>query len=314
MSTPSPLPFQGVALIGLGLMGGSLGLALRACGAASSVAGYDPAAGVAEAAIATGAVDRVAATLTECVAGADLVVLATPVLAMRARLREMAPALAAGALVTDLGSTKVEVMRWAAESLPAGTHFVGGHPMCGSERSGIAAASATLFRGTVWCLTPGTTASVEATERLAALAQRLGARPRVMEAARHDAAVARVSHLPLLAATALTLAAAQDANWPLARDLAAGGFTDTTRVASGSATMARDICLTNQAALAIALDDYIAALAALRARIAVGDGPALLAQFEQARATRDAWRHQHATRDQQPLRRPAEGDTIGVTR
>jgi prephenate dehydrogenase len=290
----SPL-FQRAAIIGLGLMGGSLGLALRATGAAAHVTGYDAGPEVAGVALGAGAVDAAAPSIAACVASADLVVLAAPVLAMRAILAEAAPALAPGALVTDLGSTKAAVMAWAAAALPRSARFIGGHPMAGSERSGIAAASAALFQGAVWCLTPGPETDEVALDRLRALVRRLGARPLEIEPAQHDAAVARISHLPLVAAAALVLAASSGAEWDLSGTLAASGFRDTTRVASGSPVMAHDICLTNAAPLVSALDDYIATLADLRARIAAGDG-AVQSAFAAARATRDGWLRKHDTR------------------
>jgi prephenate dehydrogenase len=285
----APPLVQRAAILGLGLMGGSLGLALREHGAAASVIGYDAAVGVAEAALGAGAVDEMARSVAACVTGADLVVLATPVVAMRPLMAEMAPYLSSGTLVTDLGSTKVEVMQWAADMRPRGVTFIGGHPMCGSERSGIEAATAAIFHGAVWCLTPQPTGGDTRTASLALLIQRLGALPRVVEAARHDQAMARVSHLPLVVAAALmrTVTAHEDAAFALS--LAAGGLRDTTRVASGSPIMARDICLTNASALTAALDVHIALLQDLRAQIAAGDDPALLAHFDEARAARVAW-------------------------
>jgi prephenate dehydrogenase len=289
MKDMAPPFVQRAAILGLGLMGASLGLALHEHGVAASVVGYDTADAVAAAARARGAIAKVARSVAACVAGADLVVLATPVLAMRPLMAEMAPYLSDGTLVTDLGSTKAEVMRWARATLPPEVAFIGGHPMCGSERSGIEGATPALFHGAVWCLTPRSPVEEVSTARLTALIQRLGAHPRVVQAERHDQAVARVSHLPLTVAATLmrTVAAHEDAAFALS--LAAGGLRDTTRVASGSPIMARDICLTNAAALTTALDEHIALLRQLRGHIAAGDGPALLAQFGEARAARQAW-------------------------
>ncbi|HEV2237984.1 MAG TPA: prephenate dehydrogenase/arogenate dehydrogenase family protein [Ktedonobacterales bacterium] len=295
MTKTEPPLFQRAAIIGLGLMGGSLGLALRATGATAHVIGYDAGPQVAAEAQSSGAVDEAAPTIAACVAGADLVVLATPVMAMRAILAEAAPVMLPGALVTDLGSTKAAVMAWAEASLPSSAGFIGGHPMAGSERSGIAAASAALFQGAVWCLTPGATADANARERLRAVVRRLGARPLEVEAARHDAAVARVSHLPLVAATALVLAASAGPEWDFAGALAAGGFRDATRIASGNPEMARDICLTNAVAILSALDDYIATLGNLREQIAAGDS-AVIARFAEAAALRDGWLRKHQGR------------------
>lgn len=280
--------FNRVAILGLGLMGASLALALRAAGGARELAGYDVAPGVAEQARTRGLVDRAHASAAEAVAGADLVVLAAPVLAMRDLLAAIAPHLGPATLVTDLGSTKAEVVAWAADRLPAPEHFIGGHPMTGRERSGLAAADATLYDGCVWCLTPSLHTAPDAQARVAALVTALGARPLIVDPAQHDAAVAAISHLPLLAATALMLTATQDPAWELARQLAAGGFRDTTRVASGDPRMARDICLTNTQPLLAVLDAYLARLHTLRDQLAAQD-PAIEATFAAAKAARDAW-------------------------
>jgi prephenate dehydrogenase len=294
MNAREPPLFSRAAIIGLGLMGGSLGMAMRASGTAATVSGYDPEDSATAAAVAAGAVDEAAASVTACVTNADLVVLATPVLAMRQLLAEMAPMLDPGGLVTDLGSTKAQVMAWARAELPGGARFVGGHPMCGSERSGIGAASAALFRGAVWCITPDEGADAAAIAQLSELIQRVGARPAVVDAVRHDAAVARVSHLPLLAAAALVLAAAKGDQWRFDLTLGASGFRDTTRLASGSPLMARDICLTNAGPITTALDAYIETLQSLRTLITEKNGPGLLARFAAAREARDHWQHEHA--------------------
>lgn len=290
MATPSPTtaPFRRAAILGLGLMGGSLGLALRAARLAQTIAGYDTDPDVAAAAPALGAVDEPCVTIPETVAAADLVVLAAPVMAIRDLLTSIASHLAPGALVTDLGSTKVEVVAWAEAILPDHVHFVGGHPMAGRERSGIEAADPDLYRECVWCLTPTTRTDPTALARLGALVARLGARPVPLAPDRHDADVASISHLPSLAATSLVLTAAHLPNWLEARSLAAGGFRDTTRVASGDPRMARDICLTNTEPILAALDAYLATLHDLRELLAARD-PAIEEVFARARALRDAW-------------------------
>src|SRR5690242_2004948 len=224
--------FDKIAILGLGLMGGSLGLALRRTGIGRAISGYDALPGRAERVRELGAITAVAESPAAAVAGADLVVLAAPVLAMRELLRAIAPHLAPHALVTDLGSTKAEVVRWARETLPDPSRFVGGHPMAGKERAGIQAADAALFDGAVWCLTPDAGTAPDALARLCALVAALGARPLVLDPAQHDEAVAGASHLPLLTASALVLAVTAAPDWPDVGRLTAGGFRDTTRVAS----------------------------------------------------------------------------------
>ena len=281
-----------VAVLGLGLMGGSLGLALREKGLAASIAGYDAAPGTAERAIARGAIDEACSSPVEAVAGADLIVLAAPVLAERELLAAIASSLSPAAIVTDLGSTKRQVVEWARELLPGPSRFVGGHPMAGREQSGIEAASAGLFQGAVWCLTPAPEADAGAVRLVSELARELGAAPLVLNAAEHDVLVAGASHLPLVAAAALVRTAVGSADWERLRSLAAGGFRDTTRVASGDVRMARDICLTNRDAIARWLDRYIAELSRAREVITEGEdtnGEAVAAWFAEAREARDDW-------------------------
>jgi prephenate dehydrogenase len=275
-----------VAILGLGLMGASLGLALRSTG--RTVVGYDAAPGVAERARERGAIDEAAGSVADAVAGAQLVALATPALAMRELLGAIEPQLAPDALVTDLGSTKAQVIAWAEALLPNPARFLSGHPMTGRERSGVEAAESGLYQGCVWLLTPTARTAPETVERMSTLIGELGARPLVLDAERHDAAVALVSHLPLVAATALVLTASESPQWSLAQTLAAGGFRDTTRVASGDPRMARDICLTNAGPLVAALDAYLAALHRLREQIASGDD-AIEEAFVAAKRERDGW-------------------------
>lgn len=281
-----------VAVLGLGLMGGSLGLALRRTGLAASVAGYDVAPDTVERALARGAIDLACAAPGEAAAGADLVVLAAPVLAEKDLLTAVASVLAPTTVITDLGSTKRQVVEWARELLPDPLRFVGGHPMAGSERSGVEAASADLFQNAVWCLTPAPWTDATALRLVAELAQRLGAAPLVLDAAEHDELVAGASHLPLVAAAALVRVATSSGEWAQMGRLAAGGFRDSTRVASGDIQMARDICLTNRDALVRWLDRYIGELSSVRDVLAATDGSngdTIARWFAEARRARDDW-------------------------
>jgi prephenate dehydrogenase len=282
-----------VVILGLGLMGGSLGLAVRQRGLACTVAGYDLTAGVAELARQRGAVDVACASVAEAVAGSQLVVLATPLLAMRDLLAEIAPHLSASAVVTDLGSAKASVVSWAESLLPRPGQFVGGHPMAGSEQVGIEAATANLYTGCTWCLTPTVRTEPTALALVTQLVEALGARPHRLPPEQHDQAVALVSHLPLLAAGALSLTVAQSAEVTEAYALAAGGFRDTTRVASGSPRMARDICLANSEPVGAALEDYIATLQRLQEQVTT-QSPAIEELFATARDARTTWLASHA--------------------
>src|SRR5579859_7021686 len=241
--------FNRVAIVGLGLIGGSIGLALRQGKAAQQVVGYDLGKGVSSLAQKVGAIDQSYDTLADAVRGAELVILATPVGAMRALLQNIAPSLSPGSVVTDVASTKVQVISWAEEFLPSSASFVGGHPMAGKEVSGVKEADATLFRQRIYCLTPTARTRPAAVNKVVALVETLGARVRFLEPAEHDGQVAGVSHLPFIASVAIMNTVAGGPAWGDAAMLAAGGFRDMSRLAAGNPEMYRDICLTNSEAL-----------------------------------------------------------------
>ncbi|HZS02675.1 MAG TPA: prephenate dehydrogenase [Chloroflexota bacterium] len=281
------MPEQRVAIIGLGLIGASLGLALRRLTPAPRIVGYDRSGEVRTRAARRHAVDRLAGSAEDAVEGADLVILATPVRAVPPLLAAIAPHLAPDAVVTDTGSTKEQVVLAAAEVAPA-VAFVGGHPMAGKLTHGTADADADLFQGAVYCLTPTADTPRAAVERVAALVEAVGARPHFLDAAEHDGLVAAISHLPYLLAATLMTAASTDAGWREMALLAAGGFATMTRLAEGEPEMYADICLTNREAITRQLDRYLDALAELRAAVAAGD-EGLRARFAVAREQHQAW-------------------------
>jgi prephenate dehydrogenase len=285
--------FHRVAIVGLGLIGGSLGLALRQAHIAEQVTGYDLGRGVCEQARKVGAVDQAYTSLADTVRGAELVVLATPVGAMRALLQQMATLASPGAVITDVASTKSQVLSWAEEFLPANLAFVGGHPMAGKEISGVEAADPALFRNRIYCLTPSAKTPPAALNKVLTMVESIGARVRFLEPAEHDGQVALVSHLPFIASTALMATATENSNWGDASLLASSGFRDTTRLAAGSPEMYRDICLTNHEALVRALDDYLTTLHVLREHIAASD-PQLNELFARSQEARQQWQ---ATQD-----------------
>lgn len=277
-----------VALLGLGLIGGSLGLALRVARPDLDVVGWDREPASAALAAERAAVTALAATPAEAVAGADLVVLCAPVGALEGLLAAIAPALAPGAVVTDVASTKGQVVAWAAE---AGVPFVGGHPMAGSEKSGMAHARVNLFRGALWLLTPGPGSPPGGLARVEELARLVGARPLVLEPAVHDAYVAAVSHLPFVASAALVDVTTSDPRWPEMAPIAATGYRDATRLASGSPAMYRDICQTNAAAIAPLLRQLAARLERLAGDLE--DPAEAEAFFTSTREAREAWLASH---------------------
>jgi len=286
--------FNRVAIIGLGLIGGSVGLALHKAKAAQQVVGYDVGKGVSNQARKVGAIDQPYATLADAVRGAELVVLATPVGAMRSLLQTLSPLLTPGAVVTDVASTKVQVISWAEEYLPASVAFVGGHPMTGKELSGVEAADAALFQGGIYCLTPTARTKPAAIHKVSTFVEALGAIVRFLEPAEHDGQVAGVSHLPFVASIALINTVAEGAGWADAALLASGGFRDMTRLAAGNPEMYRDICLSNSTALTRLLNEYISTLSILRDRIADHD-KSLHETFTKARQLRLQWQSTHDT-------------------
>ena len=284
--------FHRVAIVGLGLIGGSLGLALRQARAAEQVAGYDLGRGVSDQARRIGAIDQQHSALADAVRGAELIIFATPVGAMRALLQSMATMASPGAVITDVASTKSQVISWAEEFLPGNIYFVGGHPMAGKEVSGVESADPALFRDRIYCLTPTKKTSPVALNKVSVMIETLGGRVRFLEPAEHDGQVAQVSHLPFIASAALMKAVAEGSGWGDAALLASTGFRDTTRLAAGSPEMYRDICLTNSEPLVRALDEYIASLQAFREGIAAHD-PQLNELFAHVQEQRQQWQLAH---------------------
>lgn len=277
-----------LAIVGVGLIGGSFALALRAAGAVREVVGVGRNAERLEAARALGVIDR--AVGWQEAAQADCVFVAVPVAETAGVLAALAPHLGEDTLVTDAGSTKVSVIDAARSAL--GSHlprFVPGHPIAGSERSGAAAARADLFRARTVVLTPIAETAPDAVARVSALWAAAGAAVECLDAGVHDRIFAAVSHLPHVAAFALVDELARRDDAATFFRFAASGFRDFTRIAGSSPQMWRDIALANRAALIDELDAYVAALAAVRAAIAAGDGESLLATFSRARRAREDW-------------------------
>ena len=273
-----------VAVIGTGLIGGSVGLALRRAGA--EVRGYDRDVVRAADAKERGAVDEFAASLREAVSDVDAAVVAVPVGAVAELVVE---ALKAGApVVTDVGSVKGPVVDAVGEMQPdLASRFVGGHPMAGSEQDGIEGADADLFVGATWVLTPTEYTEIGAFTSLRALVADLGAEVVAMTPDQHDALVAVVSHVPQLAATTLMdVAAASGEEHSTLLRLAAGGFRDMTRIAAGHPGIWPDICVANRGAIVKALDGYLDALLRVRGFVDGGNRAALLDVLERARAAR----------------------------
>lgn len=280
--------FERVAIVGLGLLGGSVGLALHQTKAAREIAGYDMGQGVSERAYAIGAIDQACNSLADVVRGAEIVILATPVSTMRLLLHELGFLVAPGTVITDVASTKVQVVKWAEAYLPTTVPFVGGHPMTGKEVSGVEVADALLFHRCIYCLTPTAKTQSAALNKVVALVEILDARVWYLEPEEHDKQVASISHLPFVASSVLMNTIAEDATWHEAAPLAASGFRDMTRLAAGSSEMYRDICLTNNEAIVPLLDSYINKLQQMRAEISQ-PGENLYETFDKSRKSRAQW-------------------------
>lgn len=256
---------QRIAIVGLGLIGGSLGLALKAAKLPNvEVVGCDKDTSAMAKARKVGAVDRTAWTVRGAVENAALVIIATPVFAIRKVLTEAGDVLAPDCVVTDTGSTKLAVMGWAQELLPPQVSFVGGHPMAGKEKSGIDAAEATLFKDKPYCLIPAPQASEAAVRVVNGLIKAVGATAVFVDAAEHDQYAAAISHLPLILSGALFTLVRNSPSWPDMAKLAGSGFHDLTRLASSDPTMSHDICLTNRQALIHWLDRFLGELSRYR--------------------------------------------------
>ncbi len=274
--------FNQVTIIGVGLIGGSLGLALCRRSLARRVVGVDRNPENLRLAREAGAVHESTFDLAEGVAGSELVILATPVGETPAVLAGLKPHLLPGTVVTDVGSTKAAVCTGAAEMMPPGSWFVGGHPMAGSEYSGMAGADPYLFENAFYIITPLPETPRAALERVRALACGVGAKVVEMTPEEHDRAVAAVSHLPHLVAVALVNTLVDLPGGEEFLPLAAGGFRDTTRVAAGNPLMWRDIFLSNTRAVTEALAVFRSQLNRLEEVIKNGTGERVLTLLEQA--------------------------------
>ncbi|MCS6801717.1 MAG: prephenate dehydrogenase/arogenate dehydrogenase family protein [Chloroflexota bacterium] len=285
-----------IAIIGLGLIGGSIGLGLAAArkrdkSLSIEIVGHDRLPENASKAKRVGAIDKIEWNLLAAVDRAAMVIIATPVLAVRTVMEQIADTLANGATVTDTASTKAEVVQWADELLPDYVTFVGGHPMAGKELPGVENAEADLFKDAVWCLCPGRNAEQSRVDVVAAFVEVMGAKPYFVDPHEHDGLVAGISHLPIILASALVSATTADPAWREMKKLASSGYRDTSRLASGEPQMNVDICLTNRGPLLGWIDRYIEELQHYRSLIAQGHAgaEALAKEFVRVQMERDRW-------------------------
>lgn len=274
---------QRIGIVGLGLMGGSLALALR--GHCRQLVAIEPQPGVRQQAVRDGVVDAATDDLGAGATAVDMLIFATPVRATLSLLETLPTLCPDGRLVADLGSTKADVIA-AMDRLPESFQAIGGHPMCGKESSGLAAASADLYQNQtfVLCRSRRTSPGLEAL--MGELVAAIGARPVWLTAATHDEIVAAVSHLPYLLSAALMRVVAAEEQWAIS----ASGFRDVSRLAGSDTRMMLDILLTNRAAILAALEHYQADLAALAVILQQADEAALAGWLAEARVRHAAYR------------------------
>ena len=292
--------WQKISLVGIGLLGGSLGLVVKQRRLADRVEGYVSRAASVTECERLGIVDRATLDLGAAVREADLVVLCTPLAQMRGLVEQMLPALKHGAIVTDVGSVKGSVVRELEPLVAqAGAHFIGSHPMAGAEKMGASAARADLFEDAVCVITPTPDSNADATRKVEEFWKAVGTRMLMLPPAAHDVLVSRSSHLPHFVAATLTNLVLDPANPSDQAALCANGFRDTTRIASGSPEMWRDIALANRENLCQSIDTLIERLRALQRAVEGRHSDAIGEFLAQAKQRRDQWCAQNTSASQE---------------
>ncbi|MEX2425125.1 MAG: prephenate dehydrogenase/arogenate dehydrogenase family protein [Thermomicrobiaceae bacterium] len=289
---------QKVTIVGLGLIGASIGLGLQKWatedGQRNSVleiSGFDVAIEHQNYAKKIKAVNRTEWNLGDAVEGSDVIIVATPVNAIREVFEIIADRAPQDTIVTDTGSTKAQVMEWADQLLPKSMNFIGGHPMAGKAVS-IEGAEANLFKGAVWCVSPSVNASDESVQTVLGIVSALDAEPRFIDPHEHDGFVGAVSHLPFMLSIALTRSVAMDNSWKELCQLSSSGFRDMSRLAGGDPKMHRDICATNGDNIVRWIDSAVDQLTVMRELIQNGSDEAmeeLLQEMDGAQHARAQW-------------------------
>jgi len=277
---------RNIAIVGLGLIGGSIGLKLKALGTGDKVLGIPRREETLKKALEMGAIDEGSLDVSK-IAEADMVFICTPINLIIPRLKELAPHLKKGAIVSDVGSTKGEIVSQAEKLMPKGTYFVGGHPMAGKETTGIEVAEAGLFNDKIWILTETSKTRQKALEEVEEVVRSLGPKVVRMDPKTHDLVVAGISHVPLAAAaTLVNLVAGSEQKEQMAQ-CASSGFRDTTRVASGDPVLGRDMFVTNRVAILKLLKAFRTKVLELEKLIKKGDTSAIEEELKKAKGFRD---------------------------
>jgi prephenate dehydrogenase len=282
--------FQKISIIGVGLLGGSIGLAAKQRRLAREVAGFVRRKSSLRDCERAGAVDYATTDLLAAVSNSDLIILCTPLAQMRSLAERFLPALKRGAIVTDVGSVKAGVVRELDALLKkSGAHFVGSHPMAGAEKTGVLAARENLFENAACVLTPTKKSNVAAVRKLEQFWKSLGARVLKLDAAQHDLLVSRSSHLPHVVAATLAGLVLNPTQPKTQAALCATGFRDTTRIASGSPEMWRDIALANRKNLSRSVDAFVGELKKFQSALKKNDAKAVEQFLATAKLRRDNW-------------------------
>ena len=280
-----------ITIIGTGLIGTSLGLALKKIGLRDTqIVGVDKEKSRVHKAQKMGALDKVEHSIVEAVSGASVVFIATPVMAIKDVMELIGPRVPEGCLVTDTGGTKKAILEWAEEYIPQKVDFVGGHPMAGKETPGPEEAEATLFQDCRYCIVPRPGATTQGVQTLVDLVTAMKAQPYFIDAAEHDSLTGAVSHLPFLLSAALIRSISKSPQWRDISRLAASGFKDLTRLASGDVVMHRDICFTNREGILYWIDEFIAELERIKGVLKRENNSAeLFSFFDKAFEEREKW-------------------------
>jgi prephenate dehydrogenase len=276
-------------LVGLGLVGSSIGLALREAGAGIEIIGHDKDNRAAKRAHKSGCVDRTEWNLISACDGADLIVISTPLAGVKSTLAAIAQDLKEGCVVTDTASLKVPVLKWAHESLPSTVHFVGGHPIIEEAVPEPVTPTADLFSGAIYCLIPDTSTPPEALQAVSDLAEAVGAKPYYLDAAEHDGLIAAVEQVPLLLALALQVMAGTSSSRREMIRLSGVDLTNVTQLLAGDAEKLTELCTLNATNVVRWLDAFLPQLSNLREILASQDSESLQKSFAAALETREGW-------------------------
>lgn len=280
--------FHRVAIVGLGLIGSSIGLALHNAKAAQQVVGYDSNKHVAHHARKSGAIDQSCPLLADAIRGSEFIILATPINSIRSCFQDIATIASPGTVITDVASTKAQIISWAEEYLPTSLFFVGGHPLLNKDIYKDGPASALLFRSCVYCLTPTKQTASIALDKVMQLIELLDARVRFLEPLEHDGLVAGVNHLPFVLSAVLMNTVAESLSWADAEIVADKSMYNMTHMTINDPEVYRDICLTNSEALSRWLGAYIHELSAFLDQLILHDSN-LIQAFTKSKKFHEQW-------------------------